>query len=96
MDNDSEVLEDAAEAVLEIDLRYREADFQGKKRLKKRRDEAFRAYTRARLKLLADGTLCANEDVREMTGLRREIERAAGTQALLASSARLIAFLARF
>lgn len=94
-DNDARVLEDAADAVTVIDLEYRAADAGGRLALKTARDEAFRRYAEARLKLLADGVICNDADVEEMTRLRQEVKQAADTQALVQAAVKLTIFLAR-
>lgn len=95
MDNDSSVLKDAAAAVGAIDVKYREADFAGKRELKPKRDEAFAAYAKARRKLLEAGVICSRKDVEEMGEIREEIARARKTQSLVIAAARFVKFLSR-
>lgn len=96
MDTDAIVLEDANAAVIELDVRYREADINGKLALKPQRDEAFRNYSAARLKLLEDGRITTDQDLVEMRTLRQQIERAADIQQLVIAAGRVVGFLARF
>lgn len=96
MDTDAMVLEDANAAVIEIDVRYRESDINGKLALKGQRDAAYNNYSAARLKLLEDGMLTTEADVTAMRALRQDVERAADQQQLLISAGRLVGFLARF
>ena len=95
MDNDSTVLEDSAASVLAVDLRYRAADPNDKLLLKPERDRTFNAYSAARLKLLADGVICTDDDVQEMKEIRQEIEKAAQTQSLLVAVGRFVGFLVK-
>jgi hypothetical protein len=95
-DHDATLLEDAASAVLDIDLRYRRANIDEKEDLKPARDEAFNAYSAARLKLLQEGVIATQEDVDEMKAIRGEISRAADIQGLVVAAERLAVLLARF
>ena len=95
-DNDSKVLKAAANAVTEIDMRYRAASIDDKEDLKPKRDAAYDAYSLARLKLLEDGILATDADVALLDEIRLEIEEAAQTQALLIGAGRLIVALAKF
>ena len=95
MDNDAIVLKDAAAAVTSIDLKYRKASFSEKLELKKDRDKAFNAYSRARRKLLEEGIICKQDDIEEMKSIRREIGYAKKIQSLLMAVGRLIAFLVK-
>lgn len=93
MDNDSTVFENAASAVNAIDIQYRLADFNDKKKLKKPRDAVFYVYSMTRLELLEEGIICTSDDVEAMQEIRQEIEEAADTQTLLKEIPRLISFL---
>ena len=93
MDNDTLVLQDAAQAVLAIDIQYKLASFNDQQKLKGERDKAFNAYSNARLKLLQQGVICTEADVKEMNKIRQEIEQAAQTQSLIAGIFSLVKFL---
>lgn len=93
MDNDSIVLKEAADAVTLIDIQYRLATFNEKKKLKKSRDAAFSTYSIARLDLIEEGIICTDEDVEAMHEIRQEIEAAADVQTLLRAIPRFITFL---
>lgn len=94
-DTDLQTLEAAAAAVTEIDRRYRLANINDQIKLKQKRDEAFAAYSLARLKLLEAGMVTTPADVTEMQRLKSEIDRAAVTQALIIAAARVVVFLAK-
>ena len=93
MDNDSIVLKEAADAVTLIDIQYRLATFNEKKKLKKSRDAAFSTYSIARLDLIEEGIICTDEDVEAMHEIRQEIKAAADVQTLLRAIPRFITFL---
>lgn len=95
MDNDAIVLKDAAAVVLSIDLKYRRANFNTKRKLKTKRDKAFVAYTKARRKLLEEGVLCTKDDVKKMAEIRKEVARARQTQSLIIAVGRVVAFLVK-
>lgn len=94
-DTDMQTLAAAAAAVTEIDRRYRLASINDQIQLKQKRDEAFAAYSLARLKLLEAGMITTAADVTEMRRLKAEIDRAAVRQALIIAAARVVVFLAK-
>ena len=99
-DNDLTVLEDAMNAAFALDKTYRLAvrnnDLDAMLDLKPQVDAAFERYSMARLNLLKPGVLATDADVAEMRRVKAEIDRAAGTQQLIAGAIRLAAFLAKF
>jgi hypothetical protein len=95
-DNDAKALKAAADALTEIDMRYRAASIDDKEDLKPARDAAFDAYSTARLTLLDDGVVATDADVAELERIRGEIATAAQTQALVIGAGRLVAALAKF
>jgi len=90
------VLEQASNAVLSIDRKYRNADFNGKISLKDERDKLYNEYAKARLKLLEDGMICTDDNVKEMMEIRAEIEQAIQTQSIVIGIGKLVKFLAKF
>lgn len=77
MDHDLKVLEEAFAITLSLDMQYRRANFNDKVKLKAIRDEAFNAFSLARLKLLEEGMICTEKDVADMKALRQKIESTA-------------------
>lgn len=100
MDNDEIVLEDAKESAFQIDKAYRRAVRAGNladvRELKPQVDQAFDAYSTARLNLMEAGMLATDDDVAQMRRIRAEIEQAADRQELVAGAIKLAAYLARF
>jgi len=94
-DTDLARVEAASPAVTEIDRRYRKATINDQIKLKPKRDEAFAAYSLARLKLLEAGTISTDHDLADMLALKAEIDRAAITQDLIIAAARVAIFLAK-
>lgn len=81
----------------ELDIRYMEADVADKLVMK---DEAFLAFSRARLRLLQDRVLCNSsclekiKEIRqEVKEIRQEVEDAANSQQLIKGIIRLVSFL---
>jgi hypothetical protein len=81
--------------VQELDVRYMEADVRDKLAMKDELDEAFLAFSRARLRLLQNRVLCDSACMQQMQHLQAEITAAADNQALIQGIVRLIGFLVR-
>ncbi len=96
MDKDLRILEDAASSVMTIDRRYRHASFNDKVTMKPKRDQAFRAYAKARIKLLQDGVLATQADVNKMVEIKEAVSRARSTQSTIEGAINLAAFLVKF
>lgn len=100
-DQDEIILEDAKEAAFSLDKRLRRAVLRGaplseRRELKRQAEAAFKAYSKARLKLLQEGTLASNTDVGQMRRIRAEIDQAADTQQIARGVLRLVQLLGRF
>ena len=94
-DTDADVLRDAGETAVEIDVRYRmEEDVNERQKLRRPRDAAFSAYSEARLRLMRKGTITTAQHVEDMRAIRSEIDQAADSQALIVAIGRFVAFLA--
>ena len=96
MDNDEIIITKAAATATSIDIKYKRASPTDKVILKPKRDKAFSAYARARLKLLEEGTLCTNDDVQEMNEIRKQVANARKIQSLVIAIGRFVAFLSKF
>lgn len=94
-DNDALVLENATNAVLKIDLKYRQSDINEKLLLNPARDEAFNAYVSARLVLLQDGIVCTDADLAEMKALRTQMDSNVTTQAYIETAGKVAQLLLR-
>jgi len=64
--------------------------------LKPQIEQAAHGVLKARLLLLAPGTIASAGDVREANRIKAEIDQAASTQELVLGAAKLISLLARF
>ncbi len=94
-DIDLDLVGAAFSPVTEIDRRYRKATIADQIKLKPKRDEAFAAYSLARLKLLEAGMISTDQDLADMRALKTEVDRAAVTQDLIIAAARVAIFLAK-
>ena len=99
-DYDINVLEESKEVAFALDKAYRRAvmnaDLDTMTELKPRVDEAYDSYSKARLRLISQGTVATEQDLAELRRIRGEIDRAATTQSLILGAIEFIAFLARF
>lgn len=77
----------------EIDIRYMEADVADKLAMKDELDEAFLAFSRARLRLLQNRVLCNSSCLEKIKEIRQEVEDAANSQQLIKGIIRLVGFL---
>ncbi len=94
-DTDLQIFDAASSTVTEIDRRYRRANINDQIKLKPKRDEAFAAYSLARLTLLEAGIVTTAQDLREMRDLKSAVDQAAVTQDLVIAAARVAIFLAK-
>lgn len=77
----------------EIDIRYMEAEVADKLAMKDELDEAFLAFSRARLRLLQNRVLCNSSCLEKIKEIRQEVEDAANSQQLIKGIIRLVSFL---
>lgn len=94
-DTDLQIFETASATVTEIDRRYRLANINDQIKLKPKRDEAFSAFSLARLRLLEAGVITNAQDLAEMQALKAAVDQAAVTQDLVIAAARVAIFLAK-
>lgn len=77
----------------ELDIRYMEADVADKLEMKDELDEAFLAFSRARLRLLQNRVLCNTSCLEKIQGIHQEVKNAANSQQLIKGIIRLVGFL---
>jgi hypothetical protein len=94
-DTDLQIFETASATVTEIDRRYRLSNINDQIKLKPKRDEAFSAFSFARLRLLEAGIMTDAQDLAEMQALKTAVDQAAVTQDLVIAAARVAIFLAK-
>ena len=94
-DTDAQILRDAGDTVIAIDIRYRLATPAEQMELRDDRDSAFTAYAHARNKLLAQGVIATDADVAEMREIAAEVKKAADTASLIRGIGKLVLKLSR-
>jgi hypothetical protein len=94
-DSNTLFLQTAAAAMNELDIRYMEADLDGKMQLKDDLDKAMMTFSEIRCRLMESEVICTPDDVAQMQRLREEVSNAGTVQAVLLTVARVTRFLAR-
>lgn len=98
-DSDDIVLEEAEQAVFDLDMQYRKAlrtpgaDYA---ELGERTDEAYEKLDQARKRLIQADIKTTDADIVEIRRIRHEIDKAAGTQQAIEGAVKFIAFVAKF
>ena len=93
-DNDAILLEQMGHAVTDLEVRFRRSTLEERVALWPMLEGMLADYTRYRLRLLKEGTITTEEDLREMQAIKKEIDKAASKQSLLKAIARTVAFIA--
>ena len=94
-DSNTLFLQTAAAVMNELDIRYMEANLDGKVQLKDDLDRAMMTFSEIRCRILERELLCTPTDVAKMQQLRQEINEAEAIQSVLSTMIRLSKFFAR-
>jgi hypothetical protein len=94
MDKDAKMLQEVGDAVVDLAVKYRSSGLRDRMALKPALEELLEDYTEYQLRLLKEGVITTNEDLKEMAEIKKEIDRAAKLETFLAVIARTIAFIA--
>jgi hypothetical protein len=94
-DSNTQFLQTASAVMSELDVRYMEADLDGKVQLKEDLDRAMMTFSEIRCKILEKEVVCTPDDVAKMQALHQEVEAAAEIQTVLAIAVRLTRMLAQ-
>ncbi|XGV94501.1 MAG: hypothetical protein ACAF41_17310 [Leptolyngbya sp. BL-A-14] len=94
-DSNSLFLQTAAAVMNELDIRYMDADLDGKVALKDDLDKAMMTFSEIRCRILESELICTPEDVAKMQQLREEVNEAEEIQSVLSTMVRLTKFFAR-
>lgn len=95
MDNDAKMLEAMGDAVTRLQIKYRNSSISDRIKMKPDLEKLIQDYVDFQLKLIEEGVITTDADLKEMEDIRREIDNAAQTQALVQAIARTIAFIAK-
>ena len=94
-DSNTLLLQAASAMMNALDIRYMEADLDGKVQLKDDLDKAMMTFSELRCRLLESEVICTPDDVAQMQQLRQEVNNAGTVQAVLLTMVRLTRFFAR-
>jgi hypothetical protein len=94
MDNDTQMLKEMGDAVVALQVKYRNSPLAERMALKPALEELLSDYTNYQLRLLKEGVITNQEDLDEMANLKQEIDQAAEKEALLKAIGKTIAFIA--
>ena len=94
MDKDAQMLDGMGSALVELQVKYRNASLPERMRLRASLEEILEDYAKYQIRLLKEGVITTDEDLAEMQEIQTEIDKAADEQKLLAAIAKTIAFVA--
>jgi hypothetical protein len=94
MDNDSQMLRLLGNALIDLQIRYRAAPLADRMAMKHSLDQLLMDYAHYQIRLMKEGTITTEDDLREMAAIRAEVEQAAATQQVVVALAKTIAFVA--
>lgn len=94
MDRDAEMLQKMGNALVDLQVKYRNSSLSERMTMKPALDELIKDYAEYQLRLLKEGVITTDDDLKEMDEIKSEIDKAAKTEDLLKAIARTIAFVA--
>ncbi len=94
-DNDAQMLEKMAHAIVALQLKYRASNLADRLLLRPTLEQLLTDYAAYQVRLLKEGVITTDEDLTEMAAIRTLIDKAAEKQKLIAALARTVAFVAR-
>ena len=94
MDNDTQMLKELGDAVIALQVKYRNSPLAERMALKPALEELLSDYSNYQLRLLKEGVITNQEDLDEMANLKQEIDQAAEKETLLKAIGKTIAFIA--
>ena len=94
MDNDTQMLETMGDALVDLQVKYRNSSLVDRMTMKASLEQLLEDYAEYQLRLLKEGVITTDADLKEMKQIQAEIDSAAESQKLLAALARTIAFVA--
>lgn len=94
MDKDAEMLQKMGNAVVALQLKFRNSSLSERVEIRPQLEELLTKFAEYQLGLLREGVITTDEDLEEMAEIREEIDQAAQTQQLVKAIAKTIAFVA--
>ncbi len=95
MDKDVEMLRNTGNAVVDLQIKYRNSSLSERMEIRPQLDELLKKYTEYQIVLLREGVITSDEDLKEMVEIQKEIDQAAQTQQLVKAIAKTIVFVAK-
>ena len=94
MDNDAAMLQKMGDALTDLQVKYRASNLADRMALKPSLEELLQDYSAYQLKLIKEGTITTDDDLKAMDDIKSDIDEAAKTEELAAALAKTIAFIA--
>jgi len=94
MDRDTQMLQEMGNAVIALQMKFRNSPLADRMAIKPALEELLSDYANYQIRLLKEGIITSEQDLAEMADIRQEIEQAAEKEALLKAIGRTIAFVA--
>lgn len=94
-DSNTLFLQTASAVMNELDIRYMEADLDGKVQLKDDLDRAMMTFSEIRCRILESEVICTPADVAQMKQLHQEVNDAGTVQSVLSTMTKIARFFAR-
>lgn len=94
MDRDTQMLQEMGNAVIALQMKFRNSPLADRMAIKPALEELLSDYADYQIRLLKEGIITSEQDLAEMADIRQEIEQAAKKEALLKAIGKTIAFVA--
>jgi len=94
MDKDTLMLQKMGNAIVDLQVKYRSSSLSDRMAMKPALEELLDDYADYQLRLLKEGVITSDNDLKEMKDIQKEIDQAAKKEAMLKAIARTIAFIA--
>jgi recombinational DNA repair protein RecT len=94
MDRDTQMLQEMGNAVIALQMKFRNSPLADRMAIKPALEELLSDYADYQIRLLKEGIITSEQDLAEMADIRQEIEQAAEKEALLKAIGKTIAFVA--
>ena len=94
MDRDTQMLQEMGNAVIALQMKFRNSPLADRMAIKPALEELLSDYADYQIRLLKEGIITSEQDLAEMADIRQEIDQAAKKEALLKAIGKTIAFVA--
>lgn len=94
MDRDALMLQKMGNALIDLQVKYRNSSLSERMALKPALEELLNDYAEYQLRLIKEGVITTEEELKEMEEIQEEIDQAAKVEDMLKAIAKTIAFIA--